>query len=180
MSSIMGEEASLLHRRSSCSMHHTFQIRLILLYLFLLVSLLLLVRLGQEGHTNQPIRPQKPAYAPFHIFAARGSGEPVGPGAIGLLAFLIQIDNPGTTLEAIDYPALIDPMDPTFYAFSSYLGTSAVILQVTGYYNRCPKSKIVLLGYSQVRSGPSSTGTNGSTKSVDPSLSYGTGCTCHW
>ena len=69
---------------------------------------------------------------------------------MGQLADLIQNDNPGTAVEAIDYPALLDPNDPTRYAFSTHVGVGAVMWQVTNYYNRCPDSKIVLLGYSQV------------------------------
>ena len=129
---------------------NALQIFSILMYFILLSSLLLYVRLSQERHINQPVQPQRPDCSPVHIFAARGSGEPVGPGAIGQLAELIQNDNLGTTSEAIDYPALLDPNDPTKYAFSTHVGVSAVMWQVTSYYNRCPKSKVVLLGYSQV------------------------------
>ena len=130
-----------------------FQFCSVLLYFLLLSSVLVWISPSHKFLTNQPAQPQEQeGCAPIHIFAARGSGEPAGLGAVGRLAGLIQHDNLSmTTVEAIDYPALLDPNDPTRYAFSSYVGVSAVMWQVTDYYNRCPDSKFVLLGYSQVR-----------------------------
>ena len=127
-----------------------FQFCSILIYFVLLSSLILYIRFSHQLLTNQPRQHQETDCASNHIFAARGSGEPAGPGAVGDLAGLIKSDNPSTDIEAIDYPALLDVNDPTIYAFSSYMGVSAVMWQVTSYYNRCPNSKLVLLGYSQV------------------------------
>ena len=131
---------------------HLLQLCSILVYFLLLSSLLIWIRLSHKLLADKPMQPQEPGdCAPIHIFAARGSGEPVGPGAVGQLVALIQADNPGTdAVEAIDYPALLDPNDPTRYAFTTHVGVSAVMWQVTSYYNRCPSSKFVLLGYSQV------------------------------
>ena len=123
----------------------------ILMYFVLLSSLILYIRFSHQLLTHQPRQHRETGCASVHVLAARGSGEPAGPGAVGQLAGLIQSDNPGTDVEAIDYPALLDPNDPTRYAFSSYMGIGAVMWQVTSYYNRCPNSKFVLLGYSQVR-----------------------------
>lgn len=132
---------------------NVFHICSVLLYFLLLSSLLVWIRLSHKLLTNQPTEShERGDCASIHIFAARGSGEPAGLGAVGQLAELIQRDNLSTTtVEAIDYPALLDPNDPTRYAFSSHVGVSAVMWQVTDYYNRCPDSKFVLLGYSQVR-----------------------------
>ena len=152
---------------------NAFQICSILLYFLLFSSLLFYLRLSHEHRINHPVEPQTPDCAPIHVFAARGSGEPVGPGAMGYLATLIQIDHPGTTSEAIDYPALLDPNDPTKYAFSTHVGVSAIMWQVTSYYNRCPDSKMVLLGYSQVLALPIAMGSL-----VDASNNKG--CTYHW
>lgn len=140
--------------RSSSKSTIILQFCSIVMYFALLSSLLVWIRFNHQGHTNQPMQPPESDCSPVHIFAARGSGEPAGPGAVGQLAELIHIDNPSTStdaVEAIDYPALLDPNDPTRYAFSTHVGISAVMWQVTSYYNRCPNSKVVLLGYSQVR-----------------------------
>ena len=123
----------------------------ILMYFVLLSSLILYIRFSHQLLTHQPRQHREDDCDLIRIFAARGSGEPAGPGAVGPLAGLIQSDNSGTGVESIDYPALLDPNDPTRYASSSYMGISAVMWQVTNYYNHCPSSKIVLLGYSQVR-----------------------------
>lgn len=121
------------------------------MYFALISSLLVWIRSTHKSPTDQLTQPRESDCSPVHVFAARGSGEPAGPGTIGRLAELIQRDNPRTdTVEAIDYPALLDPNDPTRYAFSTHIGVSAVMWQVTNYYNRCPNSKVVLLGYSQV------------------------------
>jgi acetylxylan esterase len=51
---------------------------------------------------------------------------------------------PDTTVEAIDYPAVLTP-----YNTSSYNGTQTTTQQLINYVDRCSKGKIVLLGYSQ-------------------------------
>lgn len=84
--------------------------------------------------------------APIHIIAARGSTEKPGAGAIGSLAALIQQEHLGTDLEAVNYPALLIP-----YGYSSSAGTMAVTTQLMAYVNRCPNSKVILIGYSQVQ-----------------------------
>lgn len=83
--------------------------------------------------------------AKFHIIAGRGSNERTGPGSMRTLAAMVQAANPGTTLESIDYPALLFPYDQ-----SSSAGTAAVTSQLTNYVKRCPRSKVILMGYSQV------------------------------
>lgn len=82
--------------------------------------------------------------APIHILVARGSTEAPGIGVLESLVEVIDTANPGATSEAIDYPA-----DLNDYVASVINGTSAVKKQVTAYVERCPRSKIVLLGYSQ-------------------------------
>jgi len=84
--------------------------------------------------------------SPLHIIAARASTESPGPWVTGSLATLIQNSNPGTDLESVNYPATINN-----YASSSAQGTAALTAQITAYVNSCPSSKVVLLGYSQVR-----------------------------
>jgi len=53
----------------------------------------------------------------------------------------------GSTVEWIDYPALLNP-----YNESSYKGVQALTQRMTSYIDGCEKAKVVLMGYSQ---GPS-------------------------
>ncbi|MFF7534719.1 cutinase family protein [Streptomyces bobili] len=83
--------------------------------------------------------------AQVHVFAARGSAEPPGPGAIQSLVDLIKSHSDRTvSSNAIDYPALLFP-----YGQSSASGTAAVKQQITDQVEKCPRQKIVLVGYSQ-------------------------------
>lgn len=87
------------------------------------------------------------ACSPVHIIVARGSGEPQGEGATGRLATTLKEEIPGTTSEAVDYPAKLSP-----YPQSESAGVKACKEQMTAYVKKCRESKIVLMGYSQVRS----------------------------
>lgn len=84
-------------------------------------------------------------YGPVHIIVARASTEAAGTGVIGTLATTVQKANPGSTIEAIDYPASLAP-----YAPSSSAGTQATIKALNAAHQASPKSKIVMMGYSQV------------------------------
>lgn len=118
--------------------------------------------------------------APLHLLVARGSIEQVGPGAQlrNLVKTIVQ-QNPGADQEAIDYPAeLGTQQDPGKYGRSVSTGTTAVINQLTAYVNKCPESKIVLLGYSQgaqiigdALCGGDSAGNGPITPAMDPAIS---------
>ena len=85
--------------------------------------------------------------SPVHLLVARGSNEWPGPGfELQGLANSIVWSRPGVTYESIDYPALFNE---SLYAGSVRDGTNAVKNQLTAYVQRCPGSKVVLLGYSQ-------------------------------
>jgi hypothetical protein len=58
---------------------------------------------------------------------------------------------PGVTSEAIVYPAQLDFNNLLSYVSSERSGVSAGKSQITAYVKRCPKSKIVVTGVSQVR-----------------------------
>ena len=88
---------------------------------------------------------QQSACAPVHIIVARGSGEPQGEGATGRLASRLKEAIPGTTSEAVEYPAKLSP-----YPQSEGAGVRACKEQLTAYVKKCRESKIVLMGYSQV------------------------------
>jgi Cutinase len=89
--------------------------------------------------------------APVHLIVARGSDEPQGEGLIGALAKKVKSNIPGATDEALVYPASnVSPLDK--YIESMGNGTVALKEAITHYATNCPKSKLVLLGYSQVSS----------------------------
>lgn len=83
--------------------------------------------------------------APVHIIVARASTEPVGTGMMGSIALKVQERIPGSDIEALDYPALLDP-----YITSQTQGVALLTQLVQSYAMTCPNSKIVLMGYSQV------------------------------
>src|SRR6201996_1990928 len=80
------------------------------------------------------------------VVFARGTGEPVGPGGPGQ-AFYDSLTNqlPGKsiTLYAVDYPSTTD------YANSAKEGAANEVAHVQGTVANCPKTKVVLGGYSQ-------------------------------
>jgi acetylxylan esterase len=86
--------------------------------------------------------------AAVHIIAARASTEAPGPGIIGALVTQVQNSSKQTvSTVAVDYPATL-----TNYASSSAEGTSATMTLLNNQVKACPSQKIVLVGYSQVRS----------------------------
>src|ERR1700752_2036936 len=80
------------------------------------------------------------------VVFARGTGEPVGPGGPGQ-AFYDSLTNqlPGKTvnLYPVNYPATND------YVNSAHAGAGDAVAHVQGTAANCPKTKIVLGGYSQ-------------------------------
>lgn len=81
----------------------------------------------------------------LHTIVVRASEEPPGYGIMESLAQDILDNVPGSTSEAIVYPALLEP-----YNESSYAGVVATTKQLQSRVNECPKGKVILLGYSQV------------------------------
>lgn len=80
-----------------------------------------------------------------HMIVARASTEAPGEGIIGAVATQVQQSVPGSDSEAVDYPATL-----TDYLNSEASGVAAMKQLIQSYVARCPSSKIVLLGYSQV------------------------------
>ncbi|KAE9969202.1 hypothetical protein BLS_005461, partial [Venturia inaequalis] len=60
------------------------------------------------------------------------------------MAEKIVAANPGTTIEAVVYPATIEN-----YGASSSNGTAAVTAMLSSFVQRCPNAKLAMLGYSQ-------------------------------
>ncbi|WP_436534803.1 cutinase family protein [Actinoplanes sp. HUAS TT8] len=80
-----------------------------------------------------------------HIIVTRASTEAPGTGIIGSLATAVTRASDQTiTVEATDYPALLNPYPPSVAA-----GTKALTTQLTNEATNCPDTKIVVMGYSQ-------------------------------
>jgi hypothetical protein len=80
-----------------------------------------------------------------HIIVARESEAAPGPGLIGTAAERVIELIPGSDMESVDYPALLDP-----YIVSETAGVANMTKLITTFAKKCPKTKIVLMGYSQV------------------------------
>jgi acetylxylan esterase len=83
--------------------------------------------------------------APVHMIVARGSFEAPGEGATAKLSTAVKKVLPGTTSEALDYPAKIPYNDQNSMA----VGAANMKKAIAKYTTACPTSKIVLAGYSQ-------------------------------
>ncbi|KAK4114145.1 carbohydrate esterase family 5 protein, partial [Canariomyces notabilis] len=86
----------------------------------------------------------------LHIIAARETTAPPGFGSAQTLVDLVTgaISGAGTTTitaEAIDYPAA----GGEGYAGSVTVGVAAVVRQTAEFAARCPRSAIIMHGYSQ-------------------------------
>ncbi|QDS77178.1 hypothetical protein FKW77_001944 [Venturia effusa] len=80
----------------------------------------------------------------LHTIVVRASMEYPGYGMMGALAQAVLESVNGSTSEAIDYPALLQPYDE-----SSYAGIVATTKQLQSHVDRCPDAKVILMGYSQ-------------------------------
>ncbi|KPV72292.1 carbohydrate esterase family 5 protein [Rhodotorula graminis WP1] len=80
-----------------------------------------------------------------HIIVARASTELPGEGIIGQVVTMIKSQLPGSTSEAVSYPATLYP-----YLSSEAAGVSAMTSLVQSYVARCGEgSRLILAGYSQ-------------------------------
>jgi hypothetical protein len=87
---------------------------------------------------------------PYHIFLARGSDEPY-PGRQGNLTRDIcsRIGSNDCGFENIEYPAKSSGWGPGEWCKSASAGAANGQAQMKAYNQRCPDSKLILLGYSQ-------------------------------
>lgn len=87
-----------------------------------------------------------------YTFGARETTVKAGYGTAGGLVNQIKAAFPGSGAEAIVYPACGGQAScgGLSYDRSQTQGTAAVVKAVTAYARKCPKTQIVLVGYSQV------------------------------
>lgn len=119
----------------------------------MMLSQLSLLSLGVLGVAAQRGRQgQGPQACPeIHIFGARETTTPQGFGSAQTLVDLVLRRFPGATSEEIIYPAAGDDE----YSRSVGAGILAVVKQTSAFAARCPRSIIIMHGYSQVCSGAS-------------------------
>lgn len=113
----------------------------------MLSNLLLPALLLLTGIDASPVELDERQQAPcqsVQVFIARGSTEPY-PGRQGALANAICRNNPSCGYQDIVYPATFEN-----YCSSVQAGVVSGTALITAYAARCPNSKLVLTGYSQV------------------------------
>lgn len=103
--------------------------------------------------TANPVELEKRQCPGIHVFGARETTVPPGYGSSATVVNLIINAHSGTTAEAINYPACGGQAScgGISYANSVVAGINAVVTAVNNYHNQCPNTKLVLVGYSQVR-----------------------------
>ncbi|KAL7941003.1 carbohydrate esterase family 5 protein [Trichoderma barbatum] len=101
--------------------------------------------------TASPMDLEKRQCPGIHVFGARETTAPPGYGSSATVVNLIVNSHPGTTSEAINYPACSGQSQcgGVSYANSVVAGINAVVQAVNNFHNRCPNTKLVLVGYSQ-------------------------------
>jgi acetylxylan esterase len=115
------------------------------LALFMLVSSSLAVPLDADLSKRQ-------SCPSVHVFGARGTTVPPGYGLTITIVNEILGAYPGSTSEAISYPACggQSSCGGASYGSSVAQGIKAVASAVNAYHSKCPQTKLVLVGYSQV------------------------------
>lgn len=87
-----------------------------------------------------------------HVFGARETTVSPGFGSSSTVVDAVVGAYPGTTTEAIDYPACggQSSCGGVAYGDSVLAGIDAVVEAVNSFNTQCPDTSIVLVGYSQV------------------------------
>ncbi|TGJ84948.1 hypothetical protein E0Z10_g3829 [Xylaria hypoxylon] len=81
----------------------------------------------------------------LHIFGARETTAPPGFGTSATVVNLIQRAYPSASTESIIYPAAGGDL----YGASVAAGVRAVAAQTNAYFQKCPNTTLVVVGYSQ-------------------------------
>lgn len=85
----------------------------------------------------------------LHVFGARETLVSAGYGSSSTFVNLILNAYPGSTSEAINYPA--QGGTNSAYAASVQQGTQDIANQINSYNQQCPSTNLIVVGYSQVR-----------------------------
>lgn len=87
-----------------------------------------------------------------HVFGARETTAPAGYGTSSVVVNLVLQAYPGSTSEAINYPACggQSSCGGVSYANSVVQGVSAIASAINTYNKNCPNTQLVVVGYSQV------------------------------
>lgn len=86
----------------------------------------------------------------IRVFSARGSNEPYpgrGGAMLGVMCQLFEAAGVSCDYEDVVYPANISYSG--YFCESAHIGTTAGPAQMAAYVDRCPDSRLVLMGYSQ-------------------------------
>ncbi|KAK4903143.1 hypothetical protein LTR27_000071 [Elasticomyces elasticus] len=97
------------------------------------------------------LMPRQAACPNIHIFGARETTASPGYGSSNTVVNLVLAAYPGSTAEAVDYPACggQDSCGGIAYGDSANQGTATLAKDINAYYASCPNTQIVLVGYSQ-------------------------------
>jgi acetylxylan esterase len=87
-----------------------------------------------------------------HVFGARETTASPGYGSSSTVVNSVLNAYSGSTAEAISYPACGGQSSCGSVSYSSSVaqGIAAVASAVNSFNSRCPQTKLVLVGYSQV------------------------------
>ena len=87
----------------------------------------------------------------IHIFGARETTAPAGYGSSGTVVNVVLNAYPGSTAEAINYPACggQSSCGGASYSSSVHSGINAVASAVNSFNSRCPDTELILVGHSQ-------------------------------
>jgi acetylxylan esterase len=88
----------------------------------------------------------------IHVFGARETTASPGYGSSSTVVNDVLSAYPGSTAEAINYPACGGQSSCGSVSYSSSVaqGIAAVASAVNSFNSQCPSTEIVLVGYSQV------------------------------
>ncbi|KAB5566761.1 acetylxylan esterase precursor [Coniochaeta sp. 2T2.1] len=114
--------------------------------------LLLLARAAMlTGASPVEIEERQSSCPGVHVFGARETTVSPGYGSSSTVVNLVLQAYPGSTAEAIVYPACGGQAScgGIAYGTSANQGTAAVASAVNSFNQRCPNTQLVLVGYSQ-------------------------------
>lgn len=88
----------------------------------------------------------------IHVFGARETTVSAGYGSSATVVNLIIAAHPGTTSEALDYPACGGQSSCGSIPYNTSVvdGINAAVTAINSFHTSCPNTQLVLVGYSQV------------------------------